>query len=44
MKGRYYRRVRYDERCEPALSEEDQLWAWERWREFREANPELFPN
>lgn len=42
--GRYYRRVRYDERCEPALPEEDQLFAWERWREFREANPNLFPS
>jgi hypothetical protein len=42
--GRYYRRVRYDERCEPSLPEEDQLWAWDQWREFREARPDLFPD
>jgi hypothetical protein len=33
--GRYHRRVRYDEPCNPPLSDDDQQWAWECWREFR---------
>ena len=42
--GRYYRRVRYDEPCEPALSEDDQAWAWDQWRAYRETHSQLFPN
>lgn len=34
--GRYYRRVRYEESCNPALSDDDQQWAWDRWRVFQQ--------
>ena len=40
--GRYARRIRYDEPCEPPLSEKDQGWANERWRTYRKARPEFF--
>jgi len=33
--GRYTRRLRYDEACVPALSQEDQEWATERVRQAR---------
>jgi hypothetical protein len=41
--GRYMRRVRYAEPCEPALAPEDQAWASERWANYRAAHPEHFP-
>jgi hypothetical protein len=41
--GRYMRRVRYDEPCEPPLSADDQQWATERWQAYREAHPEMLP-
>jgi hypothetical protein len=41
--GRYMRRVRYDEACEPPLEPADQQWASERWAAYRAAHPELFP-
>src|SRR5262249_50063296 len=43
VEGRYMRRVRYHEPCDPALSAEDQQWADERWAAFRAARPDLFP-
>jgi hypothetical protein len=41
--GRYWRRVRYHEKCKPRLSSQDQAWAGERIAAFREARPEFFP-
>jgi hypothetical protein len=41
--GRYWRRIRYDEKCKPRLSSQDQSWADERIASFRTARPELFP-
>jgi Protein of unknown function (DUF4058) len=41
--GDYMLRVRYDEPCEPALSNENQQWATECWHTYRAAHPELFP-
>jgi hypothetical protein len=41
--GRYMRRVRYQDPCEPPLVPEDQAWANERWAAYRAAHPELFP-
>jgi hypothetical protein len=41
--GRYLRRIRYGEPCEPPLSEDDQRWADERWAVSRRARPDLFP-
>jgi hypothetical protein len=37
--GRYARRVRYDEKCQPRLSAEDQAWADERIAAFRAPRP-----
>ncbi len=42
--GRYGRRLRYDERCKPRLSPDDQVWATEQIAAFRAARPDLFPN
>lgn len=42
--GRYYRRVRYHEPCEPPLESADQQWANDRWLAFRQARPDLFPS
>ena len=41
--GRYMRRVRYDEPCQPPLSPVDQQWANERWASYRAARTDLFP-
>ena len=41
--GRYYRRVRYEDPCEPPLPDEDQSWTWDCWNQFRGSHPELFP-
>jgi Protein of unknown function (DUF4058) len=41
--GRYARRVRYHEKCQPRLKPEDQAWADERIAAFREARPDVFP-
>jgi hypothetical protein len=40
--GRYMRRVRYQDPCEPRLPPKDQAWASERWAAYRAAHPELF--
>lgn len=42
VKGRYMKRVRYHEPCEPALSTEDQQWAYERWATYKGEHAELF--
>jgi hypothetical protein len=44
VEGRYWRRVRYDQSCEPPLSADDQAWAKERVAAFRAAHPELVPH
>ena len=41
--GRYWRRIRYDQKCKPPLSSPDESWANERIAEFRAARPDLFP-
>ncbi len=41
--GRYARRVRNDEKCQPRLKPEDQAWAVERISAFRAARPDEFP-
>lgn len=41
--GRYWRRIRYDQKCKPRLSSQHQTWADERIAGFRTARPELFP-
>jgi hypothetical protein len=41
--GRYWRRIRYDEKCVPRLSSPDQIWADERIALFRTTRPDLFP-
>jgi hypothetical protein len=38
--GRYARRLRYDEKCQPRLSTEAQAWADERIAAFRAARPD----
>lgn len=42
--GRYMWRVRYQDPCDPPLSADDQTWAWECWRKYREGHSELFPS
>jgi hypothetical protein len=41
--GRYWRRVRYDQKCKPGLMSHDQKWADEQMASFRAARPDLFP-
>jgi hypothetical protein len=41
--GRYWRRIRYDQKCKPRLSPREQSWADERIAALRSARPELFP-
>lgn len=41
--GRFMRRVRYDQPCDPPLEPADQQWANERWAAYRQARPDLFP-
>jgi hypothetical protein len=43
IEGRYVRRVRYGEPCDPPLAAADQQWADERLAAYRAAHPELFP-
>jgi Protein of unknown function (DUF4058) len=43
VEGRYWRRIRYAEKCKPRLSSKDQEWADERVTTFRQARPDLFP-
>jgi hypothetical protein len=43
VEGRYARRIRYDDPCDPALAAEDQAWATDRIAAFRAARPDLFP-
>ena len=43
IEGRYARRVRYGEPCDPPLDASDQQWANERLTAYRAAHPELFP-
>jgi hypothetical protein len=43
VEGRYWRRIRYDQLCEPSLLSDDQTWAGERIATFRAARPDLFP-
>lgn len=40
--GSYMLRVKYDDPCDPPLSPEDQAWASERWRRYRDDHPEWF--
>jgi hypothetical protein len=40
VEGRYARRLRYDEKCRPRLSAEDQAWADQRIAAFRGPRPE----
>jgi hypothetical protein len=42
VEGRYARRIRYDEPCDPALAAADQAWAAECIAAFRAARPDLF--
>jgi hypothetical protein len=42
--GRYARRVRYDQPCDPPLAAAEQAWAEERIGEFRLARPDLYPS
>ena len=42
--GRYGRRIRYDQKCKPRLSTDDQNWAAEHIAAFRTARPDLFPH
>jgi hypothetical protein len=41
--GRYPRRVRYFEPCEPALSPTDQAWVHECWAAYRAVHTDLVP-
>jgi hypothetical protein len=43
VEGRYWRRIRYDQKCKPRLSPKDQAWAGERIVAFRADRPDLFP-
>jgi hypothetical protein len=43
IEGRYWRRIRYDQKCKPRLSSKNQAWADERITAFRTARPDLFP-
>ncbi len=41
--GRYWRRIRFEQQCQPRLSSKNQDWANERIAAFRRARPDLFP-
>jgi hypothetical protein len=41
--GAYAVRVKYEEPCKPPLPEADQQWAYECWKAYKTAHPELFP-
>jgi hypothetical protein len=40
--GRYMRRLRYDEPCDPPLAPDDQAWANDCFAAYRTARPDLF--
>jgi hypothetical protein len=40
--GRYYRRIRYDEKCKQRLAPQDQTWADQQMAAYRTAHPEFF--
>ena len=40
--GRYYRRVRYGEKCKPRLTPQDQTWADQQLGAFRASHPDFF--
>jgi hypothetical protein len=42
-RGDYMLRVKYEEPCIPPLEEADQQWAYECWKAYKAAHPELFP-
>ena len=39
--GRYYRRIRYDQKCKPRLTPQDQTWAEQQITAYRAAHPEF---
>ena len=41
--GDYMLRIKYEEPCVPPLEEADQQWAYECWKGYKAAHPELFP-
>src|SRR5262249_48637859 len=41
--GDYMLRVKYEEPCVPPLEATDQQWAYECWKAYKAAHPELFP-
>jgi hypothetical protein len=43
LDGRYWRRIRYVEKCVPRLSSQNQVWADERIALFQSTRPDLFP-
>jgi hypothetical protein len=43
VEGRYMRRVRYDEPCQPPLEPADQEWARQCWATYKATRPDLFP-
>ncbi len=40
--GRYYRRTRYDQKCKPRLTPQDQAWADQQMAAYRLAHPDFF--
>ncbi len=40
--GSYMLRIHYERPCSPAIHDEDQRWADERWLTYRKSHPELF--
>jgi hypothetical protein len=42
LDGRYMRRLRYEEPCEPLLTPDDQTWANECIARYRTAHPDWF--
>jgi hypothetical protein len=42
--GSYMLRVKYDDPCDPPLSDDDNRWAAQLWQEYRRQHPELFGN
>jgi hypothetical protein len=41
--GRYYRRIRYDQKCKPRLTPQDQAWVDQRMAAYRASHPDFFP-
>jgi Protein of unknown function (DUF4058) len=40
--GRYYRRIRYDQKCKPRLAPQDQTWVDQQMAAYRAAHPDFF--